>query len=60
MLESNNTPESKKVNDVTKEDDKIVSDNITNKENNDRSLSMDQNSKDQISKTENSNETKEK
>ena len=60
MLESNNTPESKKVNDVTKEDDKIVSDNITNKENNDQSLSIDQNSEDQISKNDNLNENKDK
>jgi large subunit ribosomal protein L3 len=60
LLESNNTLESKKVNDVTKEEDKIVSDNITNKENNDRSLSMDQNSEDQISKTDNLNENKDK
>ena len=62
LLESNNTPESKKDNDVnvTKEEDKIVSDNITNKENNDQSLSMDQDSKDQISKNENLNENKDK
>ena len=60
MLESNKTSESKKENDVTKEEDKIVSDNITNKENNDQSLSMDQYSKDQISKTDNLNENKDK
>ena len=60
LLESNNTPESKKDNDVTKEEDKIVSDNITNKENNDQSLSIDQNSEDQISKTDNLNENKDK
>ena len=42
------------------EEDKIVSDNITNKENNDQSLSMDQNSEDQISKTDNLNENKDK
>ena len=59
MLESNKNPESKD-NDVTKEEDKVVSDNITNKENNDQSLSIDQNSKDQISKTEDLNEDKDK
>ena len=32
FLENNKTLETKKANDVTKEDDKIVSDNITNKE----------------------------
>ena len=57
LLESNETPEPKKDNDVTKED-KIVSDNITNKENNDQSLSMDQNTKNQISKTDNLNANK--
>ena len=60
LLESNKPLESKKDNDVTKEEDKIVSDNITNKENNDQLLSMDQNSEDQISKTDNLNENKDK
>ena len=60
LLESNQTSESKKDNDVTKEEDKIVSDIIANKENNDQSLSMDQNSEDQISKTDNLNENKDK
>ena len=53
-IDENNT------NDVTNEEDQIVSDNITNKENNDQSLSMDQDSKDQISKTDNLNENKDK
>ena len=52
--------ESKIDNDITKEEDNIVSDNITNKENNDQSLSIDQNSEDQISKTDNLNENKDK
>ena len=59
LLENNKTPESKKDNDVTKED-KIASDNINNKENNDQSLSMDQNTKNQISKTDNLNANKDK
>ena len=41
-------------------DEKIVSDNLTNKENNDQSLSMDQNLEDQISKTDDLNENKDK
>ena len=61
FFESNNiAQESKKDNDVTKEEDKIVSDNITIKENNDQSLSMDQDATDQISKNENLNENKDK
>ena len=60
FLENNKTPETTKDNDVTKEEDKIVSDNITNKENNDQSLSMDQNTKNQISKTDNLNANKDK
>ena len=57
FLENNITLESKKVNDVT-EEDKVVSDSITNKDNNDQSLSMDKTSKDLISKNENLNENK--
>ena len=60
LLESNNTPESNKDNDVTKEEEKIVLDSITNKENSDQSLSMDQDSKDQISKNDKINENKDK
>ena len=60
FLENNKTLESKKVNDVTKEEDKVVSGNITNKDNNVQSLSMEQDSTDQISKNENLNENKDK
>ena len=60
FLENNKTLETKKVNDATKEQDKVLPDNITNKENNDQSLSVDQDLKDQISKKENLNETKDK
>ena len=60
FLENNKAHESKKVNDVTKEEDKVVSGNITNKDNNVQSLSMEQDSTDQISKNENLNENKDK
>ena len=60
LLESNKTSESKKDNDVTKEEEKIASHDITNKENNDQSLSVDQDLKDQISQNENLNENKDK
>ena len=58
LLENNKVLEPKNVNDETKKEDKVMSDKITNKENNDQSLSIDQDSKDQISKTENLNENK--
>ena len=44
----------------TKEEEKIVLDSITNKENNDQSISMAQDATDQISKNENLNENKDK
>ena len=49
----NNSLGSKKVNVATQEQDKVLTDNISNNENNDQSLSADRDSKDQISKNEN-------
>ena len=60
LLENNKIFESKNVNDEIKEEDKDTTEKITSNENNDEVLSIDQKPKIQISKTENSNETKEK